>query len=506
MKKLSIIICVLVTLAACTKSKEVHPEIGDGNDEIVTVGMKDVHIEYTRTDHAELSRVVFHYCPADANGNAQQFEAVEMTKKDTFFELTLNDLLSDTLYCYYYELFSKSGNAYLSEQKTFRTQAFDTPEPPGPPTPPGAELPTVITGEVTGITAHSASCSGEVTSEGGAEVTERGICWSTNENPTSGDNHIATGSGIGAFTAVMENLEANITYHVRAYAINEVGTVYGLDKEFVTLSGNGSGDVPTGAVNGLFTINENGDKVRFSQGNLQYQASTNIWRFAENQWDYVGSQNPQSGDPGGTVNGSDNNNISSTYSGWIDLFGWGTGDNPTLTSTFDNNYSSFTDWGSNTISNGGNATQQWRTLTGGANGEWFYVFIERVTPSDILFAMAQVNGVNGVVLLPDNWSASTYHLNDANQIGVDFNRNVISASQWDILQNAGAVFLPAAGCRQDGASVYITGSYGAYWSASGGGGGYTSAGHIWFRGGALFLYYNDHPHYGLSVRLVCPAD
>ena len=107
MKKLSIILsCAFVAFVACTKSKEVHPELGDGNDEIVTVGMKDVHVEYTRTDHAELNRVMFHYSLAET----QQFAAAEMTKRETFFELTLNDLLSDTLYSYYYELFSNSGN------------------------------------------------------------------------------------------------------------------------------------------------------------------------------------------------------------------------------------------------------------------------------------------------------------------------------------------------------------------------------------------------------------
>lgn len=133
MKNLSIIlVCALAALVSCTKSKEVHPEIGDGNDEIVMVGMKDVHVEYTRTDHTELSRVVFHYCPADANGNAQQFAAAEMTKKETFFNLVLDDLICDTLYWYYYELFPNSGDAFNSVQKTFHTQACGTPEPPTP--------------------------------------------------------------------------------------------------------------------------------------------------------------------------------------------------------------------------------------------------------------------------------------------------------------------------------------------------------------------------------------
>ena len=82
------------------------------------------------------------------------------------------------------------------------------------------------------------------------------------------------------------------------------------------------GEVPVGAISGKFTINANGDQVYFSQGNLQYQASTNTWRFAENQWNYVGGD--EFNQHYGNVEGSSNNEISSTYSGWIDLFGWGT--------------------------------------------------------------------------------------------------------------------------------------------------------------------------------------
>ena len=65
---------------------------------------------------------------------------------------------------------------------------------------------------------------------------------------------------------------------------------------------------PTGAISGVFSVSE-GNYVCFSKGNLQYQSSTNTWRFADHQYDVIGS---------------DNHNISSTYSGWIDLFGWGT--------------------------------------------------------------------------------------------------------------------------------------------------------------------------------------
>ena len=89
------------------------------------------------------------------------------------------------------------------------------------------EEPTVTTNEVENITFTSAICGGEVTYDGGSEVTARGVCWSTNQNPTIEDNKTTDGAGAGIFTSNLTNLESNTTYYVRAYAINEAGTAYG---------------------------------------------------------------------------------------------------------------------------------------------------------------------------------------------------------------------------------------------------------------------------------------
>ena len=97
-------------------------------------------------------------------------------------------------------------------------------------------LPTVVTGEVTEIKFFSATCGGEVTFNGNVSVTARGICWSTSPNPTIEDNKTNNGSGVGSYTYNMTNLEHNTTYYVRAYAINEVGTAYGEERTFTTLS------------------------------------------------------------------------------------------------------------------------------------------------------------------------------------------------------------------------------------------------------------------------------
>lgn len=440
-----------------------------------------------------------------------------------------------------------------------------------------ANPPTVSTGSVTSITTTSATGSGNVTSDGGSTVTERGLCWSTNHNPAISGNHAISGTGTGSYTVNITGLTPNTTYYVKAYAINSQGTAYGEEVNFKTsqiptytvnvsanpsnggsVTGGGTYEqgqsctvtataatgynfqkwtengsqvstnanytftvtsnrslvahftaqpqVPTGAINGKFSVSA-GQRVYFSQGNLQYKASTAQWRFATNQYDYIGNAN---------------SNISSSYSGWIDLFGWGTsGWNPgnTYYRPWDS-YNSIgslygppgqynltgsyahSDWGvHNAISNGGSSTGQWRTLT---QSEWDYVFNSRSTSSGIRYAKATVNSVNGVILLPDDWSSSYYSLSNTNNSGASSSSNVISSSNWtNSLQAHGAVFLPAAGNRY-GTSVDGVGSYGYYWSASYFNSSYACF--VYFYDGYLGIDDWGYRCDGLSVRLVCPAE
>ncbi len=271
-----------------------------------------------------------------------------------------------------------------------------------------------------------------------------------------------------------------------------------------TLVANFETSVPIGAINGLFTINANGDQVYFSQGNLQYigSASTPYWKFADNQWDVIGITTGQ--------NSSDQNVDR-------DLFGWGTSgwnNGNTFYRPWDTNNSggnsygpdglydltgtyANADWGVyNPISNGGNQANQWRTLT---KDEWTYVFNSRTTSSGIRYAKAKVNAVNGVILLPDDWSSVTYSLSNTNSPSADFSSNTISASQWNTLEQAGAVFLPAAGLRI-GTSVSYVGSYCYYWSASYGNG--SQAYGVYFYSISVSLGSNDYRYCGYSVRLV----
>ena len=90
-----------------------------------------------------------------------------------------------------------------------------------------ADLPVVTTAPVADITDSTALAGGNVVSDGGAEITARGVCWSTSANPTIADNITSEGTGTGTFSSQIQGLECGITYYVRAYATNSQGTSYG---------------------------------------------------------------------------------------------------------------------------------------------------------------------------------------------------------------------------------------------------------------------------------------
>lgn len=246
-------------------------------------------------------------------------------------------------------------------------------------------------------------------------------------------------------------------------------------------------------MSGEFTVSK-GHKVTFGFGNLQYKASTDTWRFAYHQYDTIGTANA---------------NISSTYDGWIDLFGWGTGDNPTLYSIDQSNYQSFIDWGTNAISNAGNEADLWRTLSG---DEWEYLFFERANAA-ALFGLGSVNGINGTILLPDDWALpedATFTASTTQGMTVDgkvyldegnshFTDNTYTTNQWAVMESAGAVFLPAAGFRWEN-SVLRVGTDGHYWSST----SYddTESRVCYFMSDYLAPWYFDAKYCGYSVRLV----
>ena len=321
----------------------------------------------------------------------------------------------------------------------------------------------VETGAAENITATSATLKGMVN----VEVTDYeefvfGVLYSTKAEELA---TLAAPSKNGLvlvgneFKVEVTDLTAETKYYYRAYVmLNTLQILLGDVKEFTTLPTNANPDNPeqpedpgSGSfVAKPFSVSST-KTVTFSPGNLQYHPANNEWRFAPSQLDYIGN---------------DNANISATYKGWIDLFGWGTGNNPTNTIEDNGYYQTFVDWGVNKIGN--YAPNTWRTLT---YAEWEYLIEERPN-YDKLIAVAQINGVNGLILLPDDWTCpsgvtfkSGFDDNFDGCIECFGNYQTFSASDWAKLEAAWAVFLPAAGGRV-GSFVGEVQEYGYYWSAT----------------------------------------
>lgn len=409
----------------------------------------------------------------------------------------------EMLTTYYVRAYAKNSEGYAYGNEVSFVTADET------------NLPEVITHEVSDFNHFYAIGGGEVVANGGLDIIERGICWSTSHNPTTTGNKLTAGGGMGNYECRMSYLYGNTTYYVRAFAANAAGMAYGNEVTFTTSPHPNT--APEGAIPALFSISAT-QQVFFSKGNLQYQASTGTWRFAEHQWDYVGGISngyPYYGEEFGTVyeNGvkCDNSLISQTYSGWIDLFGWATSGwnnnnhyyQPWNTETtgwvvdgygygyWDGEYSNYNmtgdyanmDWGVfNAISNGGNEPGLWRT-----SGNVLDYIVNHRQNAAYLQSSGTVNGVQGLILLPDAWILPDGVSFLGSASGYDI--NTYDLEHWEIMENAGAVFLPMAGIRS---GVDYSKNSMMYWGAN------------CSNGGAIFgPYTGSYARYnGCAVRLI----
>lgn len=286
--------------------------------------------------------------------------------------------------------------------------------------------------------------------------------------------------------------------------------------------------LPSGAISGEFSVSSS-KKVVFSQGNLQYQASTNTWRFAENQYDAVGGNNG-SGNVAPYNTSSANESPSDSQTGWIDLFGWAASGisrdgvnayQPYSTSTNNADYgTTTTKSASETLGNydwGKNMGDGWRTLTA---EEWGYLIgpgTGGTTPSDQRANYQSLRGLckitvsgteyPGMIILPDDLynnlpsegSIATKWAACAVAAGSLTYNTTFTEKEWTALQEAGAVFLPAAGFR-NGTTVGGAGASGDYWSSSASSD--TNAFDLNFLAGYLYPEYSYNRYFGFSVRLV----
>ncbi len=159
------------------------------------------------------------------------------------FTSTMSGLEPGTKYYVRAYATTSSGTLY-GEQKEFTTLGDnnggdddnDDDEP---------SIPSVITNSISNYTHNSATCGGNVTNDGGATITQKGVCWSTSQNPTINDNKTIDGNGIGGYVSNITGLNESTTYYVRAYAVNNAGVGYGSQISFTTET-----KPTTGTING----------------------------------------------------------------------------------------------------------------------------------------------------------------------------------------------------------------------------------------------------------------
>ena len=257
-------------------------------------------------------------------------------------------------------------------------------------------------------------------------------------NPVAGIDSVTFGQFVNAdtFLIVIDRASRRIVYdtinkHVPGMVFHD--TIYTTHTVYLE----------PGRRIGVFSVAKD-RQVSFSQGNLQYVRNQDVWKFADQQYEYIGAGNVKDGE----------------LANKIDLFGW-SADNTTApfgvsTSVNNTDYlGDFVDGSVNEINI--DKPNMWRTLS---RDEWEYLLNEREN-AKTLRGRAQVAGVNGLVFLPDNWiSPEGIELNLDEQA-----TKVFTIDQWHLLENEGAVFLPAAGRRQ-GLDLINLNDHGNYWSTT----------------------------------------
>ena len=403
---------------------------------------------------------------------------------------------------------------------------------------------TVTTEEVTEITKTTAVCGGKVKSENGWAVTERGVCWGTEPNPTPSDSHTVDGEGMGAFTSEITGLAPGTKYYVRAYAKNAAGTGFGAEKSFTTLENGGGGGTQTVATVTTNNVTDITQTTATCGGEVK---SENGWAVTERGVCWGTEPNPTPSD-NCTVDGEGVGAFTSEITGlepdtkyYVRAYaknaagtgfgeernfttqgtgggGGGTGDHAyvdlglpsgLLWATCNvgadkpEDYGNYYAWGETTTK----STYNWSTYKW-CNGNW-----NNLTKYNTESDYGTVD--NNTVLDPEDDAARANWGGDWRMPTYDELKELKDRCTWTWRTqgvksgyrvtgpNGKSIFLPAAGHYCDG-SLYLEGGYGNYLSSS------LRTDHPSFAYGLVFdsgrVYMSDGGrYYGQSVRPVCPS-
>jgi len=220
-------------------------------------------------------------------------------------------------------------------------------------------LPTINTTTVVDVMGNTATCGGDIIDNGGGDITESGICWSTGGEPTISNSKVINGAVSGVFSSVMTDLDPFTQYFVRAYATNEAGTTYGNTMTFATMN------VPIATTNEVTDVSR---QMAKSGGTVQQITPASAITKRGVCWSTT--SNPTI-DDSKTENGSGDGQFSSMITdlqaGTIyyvrayatDMYGTGYGENMTFTTIAENEFTTVTDIDGNTYETVFIGTQLW---------------------------------------------------------------------------------------------------------------------------------------------------
>ena len=189
-------------------------------EEIADIQVNTVLLSATLVSNGNDTTTIKGFCWSEKSEPTIEGDHIAVDTICAHYTYVLSELLPATEYHVRAYAQNKIGVAY-GEEKIFTTSKETV-------------SPTVTTAAITQITETTAVAGGDVTSDGGASVTERGVVYATTQNPTTNNIKVKSGTGTGSFTCNLTGLQANTTYYVRAYAMNEKGTAYGEEVTFIT--------------------------------------------------------------------------------------------------------------------------------------------------------------------------------------------------------------------------------------------------------------------------------
>lgn len=423
--------------------------------EVTDVTSSDANVAYTVTPNGVSQARQHGVCYGTSENPSISGTCTEAT--GTTYTASLPGLAANTTYhVRAYAIFERASRnegdvVVYGEDKSFKTEEE---------TPTTEASATLNTNDVR-IGPKGFWVSGTISGVSSGSSAEVGVCYShTNPDPKYADGHSTISTSASTFSVDVNGLDFGTSYYYRSYIKYNGGVAYGTPVYTLTTE-SATSTAGTGTVSDTYYFSVSPTKkVVFSKGDLQYNAGLNEWRFAEHQYDVISNQY--------------NKEPHENYPVWIDMFGYGTSGQRENGQTYPLyqpwSYGTNTqfcqhdlrgtvaDWGVNPIVNGGNEGGLWYTLTMSEANHILGVGPEGATHRNNaanLRGLAKVGDRPGLVILPDGWVKPDGINFTPTDSEAAFTSNVYSISDWEKMEQNGAVFLPVSATRSGtGVSFY----------------------------------------------------